>query len=220
MDRTARQITAGPSKALLESFDLGIRQGQVQAVDVINQKVDITLGGGDVTIPAVSHASNYRPHVNDVVWVLTIGNDLLVYDRVGAFGPSIFSTASASFVLTEQARTSSSYGDLATVGPTATVDVSPSGVLLVQVSCWMIMDTNTNGGAMGLELSGANSLSPSDLEAEVFVFGLTNAVGASSKVTLIYGLSPGATTITTKYRSTTGGSSCSFSLRHLWALPL
>lgn len=217
-ERTAKQILGGPS--LREAEPVYLRQGEVKAVSVAAQTVDITLGGQSVVIPGVPHNSNYRPTVGDIIWVKSFGNVLLVEDRIGPFGPSVIATAATDFVNTEESRTSSSYGNLSTSGPSVTVSVSPSGLLLVQVSAWIIMDTNTNGGAMGLELSGANVWSASDLEAEVHVIGLTNALGAASKVTLIEGLAPGSTTVTAKYRSTTNGSSVSFSLRHLWAIPL
>lgn len=219
VDRAARQIAGGPSKALLDSFDLGIRQGQVTAIDVPNQRCDITLGGDAVVIPAVAHVSNYRPSVNDVVWVFTIGSDLLVFDRVGAFGPSVIATAASAFVTADQTRSSTSYGDLSTVGPQLTCSVSPSGRLLVQVSAWCESSVVGDGAAMGISASGANSWSADDLEAQVVYIGTANTLVAASKVTLVTGLNPGNTTVTAKYKSLFGGTA-RFRVRHLWVLPL
>lgn len=215
--RTAKQIMGGP--ALREAAEVYFRQGEVKAVDVPGQTVDLTLGGQSVVIPGVPHGSNYRPTVGDIVWVFSFGNVLLVFDRIGAFGPSVISTASSAFVDTSQTRSSTSYGDLSTVGPQLTCSVSPSGRLLVQVSCWAESNVAGDGALMGIALSGANVAPADDREAQVVYIGTANSLVAASKVTLITGLNPGNTTVTAKYKSLFGGAA-EFTLRHLWVLPL
>lgn len=228
VDRTARAIAGGAS--LLDYPELGMRQGQVVAVDVPNSTVDITLGGDPTVIPGVKHNSNYRPAVNDVIWVFSLGNDLLVFDRVGAFGPSVIDTVAAGTVAAAQSRTSTSYGDLSTVGPSVTVSVSPSGRVLVQVSAWveaLVDGSSAVGGAMGIGATGANTLSAADDEALVVFLDIVCAVAVggntsigASQVSLITGLNPGVTTFTAKYRALVSGETVSFYNRRLWALPL
>lgn len=228
VDRTARTIKGDEP---VRSPTLERRQGKIVAVDVANAKVDLTLGGDTVVIPGVSHISNYRPQVDDTVWVDVNGPDLLALDRIGALGPSVIDTAASAEVTTAQTRTSTSYGDLSTVGPSVQVSVSPSGRLLVQVFAWVeaIVDGSAAvGGAMGIALSGANTLSASDSEALIIFLDLIcgvaiagNTTVGASKTAFLSGLNPGLTTITAKYRSIgTGGDPVEFGLRQLWALPL
>lgn len=80
-DRTARAITGRADEAV-RSPTLSLRQGQITAVDTPGGKVDVTLGGDTASpIPGVRHLSNYRPVVNDTVWCLVQGPDLMVLDR-------------------------------------------------------------------------------------------------------------------------------------------
>lgn len=195
------------------------RQGVVVAVNNTAQTVDVQLGGDSTTIPGVATLSNYRATVGDTCWVDVNGPDLLAIDRAGAFGPSVIATAASAKVSTSQTRSSTSYGDLSTVGPSVNVSISPSGRLLVQVSAWVQSNVAGDGGGMGVALSGANTSSADDTEAQIVYIGTANSLVAASKVTLITGLTPGSTTVTAKYRSLFGGSA-EFNLRHLWALPL
>jgi hypothetical protein len=92
--------------------------------------------------------------------------------------------------------------------------------LLVQVSAWISTDAAGDGGAMGVALSGANTLSADDREAQVVYIGSADSLVCASKITLITGLNPGSTTVTAKYRALQGVATARFELRHLWALPL
>lgn len=84
-DRTARAIT-GKADQAVRGPTLELRQGLVVAVDGVNQRVDITLGGGTEVITGVVHLDAYLPAVNDVCYVLVNGPDLLVLDRHSAPG--------------------------------------------------------------------------------------------------------------------------------------
>lgn len=208
----------------VKSYQLERRQGVVVAVNNSAQTVDVQLGGDtSTTIPGVATLSNYRAKVGDTCWVDINGPDMLAIDRMGAFGPSVISDAVSAFIDTQESRSSTNYGDLATPGPAATVSISPSGRLLVQVSCWLEANVGKGGGVMGIELSGANSRSTDDREAFLVHGDWTSTDGfvqiCASKVTLITGLLPGETTVTAKYKSVSG-SSINFELRHLWVLPL
>lgn len=59
-------------------------------------------------------------------------------------------------VATQENRGSVAYGDVATVGPTATVLVGQSGVVLVTISCLFVMSfVNGNAGFMSFEIRDA-----------------------------------------------------------------
>lgn len=110
------------------------------------------------------------------------------------------SSASASWqaatVDTYQARTDAAYGDCVTVGPTVTTTVTESGILLVGLAA-TYFETIAYGGHMSFTLSGANTLAADDIRS---VF-MTLAERVTSTIFVLSGLTPGATTITAKYRS-------------------
>lgn len=216
VNRTARAIMR---PTLLEAPTLNIRQGQVKAVNVAAQRADITLGGGDVVVTGVAHGSNYRPAVNDVVWVFTFGTDLLIYDRVGAFGPSVVQDAAEAVIGTVESRTSTAFGNLTTVGPTLTAVVSPSGRMLIGVGAACAANVAAEGGFMGVQLSGANTLPPVAESCLANYTGTAQSYVAASKVGLYTGLTPGATTVQAKYATIFGGS-VSWARRQVWVLPL
>lgn len=108
-----------------------------------------------------------------------------------------------------QATSSSTYTDLATVGPEVTIDVPASGRVLVM---WAAQIAAANG-EIGLALSGANTAS-ADLDNQMFSAG--NSSFATFK--LIEGLTPGATTFRMKYK--TDGTSKSFGRRKIAVIPI
>jgi hypothetical protein len=115
------------------------------------------------------------------------------------------SSASSEWIVADTAidlmfepRASSSYGDLATVGPEVTVNVGPSGLLVVSLACYYF-EVLPYGGYMSFELSGANTLAASDERAIFGLFALGQAFPSTSIA--LSGLNPGETTVTAKYRS-------------------
>ncbi len=229
-DRTARAVKGADNEAV-QTPGIDLRQGVVVAVNNAAGTVDVALGGDTAVIPGVKHTSNYRPTINDTVQVIVKGGDLYCIDRLSNDGPSVISGAASANVFTVQSRTSTSYGDLATVGPSMQVNISPSGRLLVQVSTRIecIVDgSDAAGGAMGVALTGANVASPADNEAVIGFLDLVcgvaiagNSTICASMATLLTGLNPGLTTVTAKYRSAgSGGTTVTFWDRQLWAVPL
>lgn len=99
-------------------------------------------------------------------------------------------------ITTSQSTGSTSFTDLATVGPQVTVQVGPSGRLLSIVSATIAKSGTAFFGAMGVQLSGVNSAAP-DLNESLRFEGLQTP--GCSRVVLHTGLSPGNTTVTAKY---------------------
>lgn len=67
----AREVMAPPATGRLR-----LRQGKVTAVAL--GSCTVLLAGSTVPIPGVKNAVGYRPDVNDTVWILQNGPDLLV----------------------------------------------------------------------------------------------------------------------------------------------
>lgn len=117
-------------------------------------------------------------------------------------------------ITTDQATTSTSYTDLATVGPAATVTVGNNGLLLVIWGAGLY--TSAAQKQMSIALSGANTVAASDnyaIRRDGASFDQT-----TSRAKLFTGLTPGSTTVTAKYKTASG--TANFFSRFLLAIPL
>lgn len=120
-------------------------------------------------------------------------------------------------------RTSTSWGDptSGTAGPAVTGVSIETGTALIMLSAWMrfstedttAINTSEYAGAVGLEISGATSVAPADLNAtyvEMFKYnngGITTTDGVFGVLSAAYtypqtGLNPGLHDFTMKYRTT------------------
>lgn len=108
----------------------------------------------------------------------------------------------AAYVATSQTTTSTSFTDLSTVGPVATVDTASSA--LVYVGCTMNNSTAPNYILMGYAVTGASSIAASDDRAFYRQQPDNSADISAGIITLITGLTPGTNVFTAKYRVTGG----------------
>lgn len=116
---------------------------------------------------------------------------------------------------TAQSTTSTSYTDLATVGPSVTVNSGPKALVLV--ACGILSDTNSAAAFAGYEISGATSRAASDTEA-IELDGITaNNTLRTSIASLATGLTTGANTFTMKYRA--GSNTATYSNRQIVVIP-
>jgi len=113
---------------------------------------------------------------------------------------------SGQTITANESTQSTTYVDLATVGPAVTVTVGDSGLLLVSFGFTLGDTSYTASGWMGLDFSGANTIAPIDDDSVqlTYVSNYSNIWNAGSRQRVIGGLNPGLTTITAKYR-TNGG---------------
>lgn len=118
-------------------------------------------------------------------------------------------------VATSQTTTSTSYVDLATVGPTATQDVTERA--LVILSAAISNNTLDTASYASFDMSGANTASANDQWALVNDGVATNGVLRSMTAHLFTGLSRGQTTWTAKYRVSAGTGT--FADRHMIVIP-
>lgn len=154
---------------------------------------DVTITDDGVASPQVSSDSTLT------------GNRVVINGTQLSTGtPSVLSVAYAT-VSTNQTTTSTTFTDLVTTGPAVTVTVPASGALKVTVTSYLSNDTNGDGAVMGVALSGANTVAaPAGSNNLYLQTGGNNMQASLSWV--ITGLTPGSTTVTAKYRATTGGT--------------
>jgi hypothetical protein len=133
-------------------------------------------------------------------------------------------------VNTAQSTSSLSYVDLATVGPSVTVTIGQTGRAMLILSArigWSVADDQA-GGAMGVELTGANVATPGGSgEPGLSKYSEVSTGGAVARADFDYssfvhfyeGLTPGETTFTCKYKSLVSGASADFQERKIAILP-
>lgn len=151
-DRQAAAILGGrPSASTPKDFQPRMRQGVV--TDVTNRAsglISILLGSDTTTpIPGVSFLASYTPVLNDVVWVMQNGTDLLVIGRASGGDIQPFAMASGQVTINLVAATQ---GIQAVTFPTGRFTVGPNVSLTALIGlstpAWWIRTgggTNTTG---------------------------------------------------------------------------
>lgn len=207
--------------------DVRFRQGVVISFNKITLQNVIQVGNSlftDLPVFGVGEATLLA--AGAVVGILVVGageaaktmyitgpivtpNTQAAFDAIGLL--SAQTTADA--VMTQEGTTSTSYVDLATGGPIVTVTVRQTGRLLITLSCWMQWAASvTNGGDMGIEMTGANTLTPTpgtdSIRAWASLGGGNTHTGQWTPCgqRLYEGLNPGDTTIKALYKSVSGGA--------------
>jgi hypothetical protein len=153
------------------------------------------------------------------VWVRAIDttagtgpfNSVAVYDNAVA-GPA------TATVLTAESTTSTTATDLATTTDQVTVNVGPSGLVMVFLSAQLAVNTSTANCSASFVMSGANTSSAGLPYSIRFYAPATNAFGCYGQPFLLAGLSAGATTFKMKYYTNAGAAT--FSNRMISVIPL
>lgn len=145
---------------------------------------------------------------------VTTQGDLLVATGLNALGRY---PVGSNIVATTQSTSSVLFTDLATVGPTVTLNTVNSATVIISALGYSA--TSTHQAEVGVALSGTNSMAASSTRSLI----MRSPAGGTawqqlSYVTRFTGLTPGSTTFTLKYRSP-DGSSVTFSGRALLVLP-
>lgn len=219
------------------------KQGVVQAWNTATGANTVRVAGTDFAdLPLVDSSDLVLISPGDVVGILVVTSGsggfatMFIIGRATGVGDPGIGAAAAfvedlidrrteeATVSASQATTSTGYTDLATVGPAVTIDVRASGRIQVTVSALLTYSNTAGGlagGAMGFALSGSNTAAANDPQSLFAGFNSATTAGidlGSSRVVVLSGLTPGATTVTCKYR--TRGTSCSFRDRHLAVVAL
>jgi len=122
-------------------------------------------------------------------------------------------------VLTSQSTTSTTYTDLATVGPTVTLTTGTSVIVCITSN---MSDVGNTAGFFraSFDVSGATTRAASDDEA--LVVAGTNIAGdpfsTLSRTVVITGLTAGSNVFTMKYKTASG--TAGFSSRNIVVIPL
>jgi hypothetical protein len=122
----------------------------------------------------------------------------------------------SDYISTAQSTSSSSYTDLATVGPT--VSLVTGSTVIVMIAGRGTDDLNDGANAfMSWAVSGATTVSASDTYSWYENQGLNDAFGTN--IAIYTSLTPGFNTFTAKYKKS-GGSSSTFDRRGMVVIAL
>lgn len=175
--------------------------------------------GGRVIFPGTGAAESTIAFMRGTL-VKQIIDDLVAELLVSPAGQDLAAfvigqRAHAAVVATDQATTSTSFTDLATVGPVVPdVPVSAAGKAIVWVGSHSFATsqtpTSSQFGVMSFEVTGATARAPSNDRAftlgYVDVHELSAVDATATTAVLLTGLSEGLHTFTAKYRSLNGDS--------------
>lgn len=125
--------------------------------------------------------------------------------------------AARNFITTDQSTTSTSYTDLATVGPTVTVTIGGNGMALVIWSLGQYSSAGSGGKYSAINMTGANTGTMIDDEA-LRTDG-TGFVGIQERSKLYTGLNAGSTTFKIVYK-VSGATTGQFFARQITVIPL
>lgn len=189
----------------------------------------------DLPVIGVAEVTSYRPGV--VVALVVVGSTWGILGRFVLPGTQdatdaitqLSARTGSQTINTQETRSLNSFGDLATVGPSVTVDIGPSGRALLLLSAkagWSIVGADVfMGGFMSAEVSGANTYAASLLWAAWIEtqHGDTDFATVSATISATYtfeALLPGPTTFTAKYMSGDSGVTADFSRRTITVIAL
>lgn len=121
-------------------------------------------------------------------------------------------TPTEASVATSQSTTSTTYADLATIGPVVTVTTGTQAILLMRAS---LINTAAANAFLAVTVTGASSIPAADANS----LALNTTVGARVGMPVwVSGLTPGSNTFTLQYKVTSGTGT--FQDRHLGVIPL
>lgn len=212
----------------------GYRQGIIRAWNPLTAENTVEVGGALVdNLPILNTTESLLLAPGDVVGILTAGPSWCILGRLTVPGTPEAASAQqaltnpirAAVINTQESTASTTYGDLATVGPQVTVTIGRSGKCLVIINSQMgyATATDTGGCKASFVASGANTLTTSGQRS--INMGLKTGAPSTYRVDqfgatfYLDGLNPGATTFTMKYGAQ-NGATADFSDRVLVVMPL
>jgi len=229
------------------SLPVAYRQGTVLTFDPATLSNTVEVGGTVLTdLPLLGVGEASLLTAGSVVGILVIGGtgakNMVIIGRLVLPGTAdaeeaiglLNSLVFAATVVTQEGRSSTTFGDLATVGPEVTVAVRPSGRLLVVCTCqiqWVeSVASPQRGGWATVEMSGANTVTTTtarDVVLPTANLGLTSPgttamafQGSYCSAGVFDGLDTGSTTVTMKYASQYSGETVDFGRRNLVVMTL
>lgn len=234
-------VVSPPSARVGQAQPMLYRQGIILDWNPLTLENRVRVDGPDgpifenLPVLGTAEAATYGPGA--IVGIATVGQSWAIVGRFVTPGTPEAATAldflgffarSAS-VIDLDPVTSTSYGDLAHVGPAVTVHIGPSGKALVILTAEQFCNQPAGAIYMSFEVTGANSLSPDDGKTlKLGLSGTNTNIDSEHRASSIVYLdasvldTPGETTFTAKYRRSSSGvgANAVTASRNITVLPL
>jgi hypothetical protein len=123
---------------------------------------------------------------------------------------------SVTYLGTSQGTATTTFTDLATVGPAVTVTCGTKAMVII--GCTISNSTAGSGGRMGVEVSGAHTAPAADTNSFLAESGNASDAFKGSWVTIFTPITAGSSTFTGKYRCV-GAATANFSERLVAIVP-
>ncbi|WIY05467.1 hypothetical protein QRX60_17050 [Amycolatopsis mongoliensis] len=213
--------------------DLAHYQGQIVSWDEASGLNSVRVNGAIVSNLRVIRGGiglAYQP--GDTVLIEKRMSQWYILGNVGAPGAGAANQIQSALVAASEATGSTSFTDLATVGPSVTVYIGSSRRALVLVSAYIVATGTASsgtalGGRMSPQVSGASTIA-ADNTLSASLAAVTDPSGfAGAGVTATFlrlytaadGLNVGMNTFTSKYNSRLSSPTCAFASRNLTVIP-
>jgi hypothetical protein len=217
----------------LQSLFVNQPGGLASSVDYVQGTIrswTSTSGANVVELPGGTQLRNVKIlnasvftsfSVGDSVGLLLINNQYTIVGKIKSAGNGLESVQYNSVHVLES-TTSTSFTDLATVGPSVTTYIGPSRACIVLIG-GLIFAAN-NIAYMSCSVGGANSIAPGAAVWSPAQYGPPSTASAYSQTTctalnFLTGLNQGMTTFTAKY-AIDGTLLASFNNRNIMVMPL
>jgi len=167
----------------------------------------------NATLPAATWNATVRDNLNaTAVALASVSSQYFVATGVNALAARLLQTAT---VATSQTTATTSYTNLATVGPAVTVT---TGTIAVAFFCAAVSNTAANSATdVSVAVSGASSVAASDAWRTVLDGVSANQVNRVVGMHCFTGLNAGSNTFTVQYK--VGSGTGTFSDRELIVFP-
>jgi hypothetical protein len=216
--------------------DLAQYQGKILSWDELTGLNSVLVNGAAISNMKVVQSGiglQYQP--GDAVLVGKRMSQWYILGKVAAPGAGAANQIASALVAASESTASTSYADLATVGPVVTVYIGSSARCMVTVSSTISSLANAGtatqqwiGGNASFAVSGASTIAPS---SDFYVGGETWYATASAPVgfylggsrttllTAARGLNPGLNTFTMKYLALSANPGATFFDRTITVIP-
>jgi hypothetical protein len=179
-----------------------LRIGQVTAVDSGTVTATVAYGAGANLVAIAGHhwLDGHQPAVNDYVQVLSQDGDNWIVGKIATTMAAGGTSAATADVTTGQNTTSTSYTDLATDGPSVTLDMDAGQKAMVFLRSEIFNTFLDTTAWASFAVSGAETLAASDSNAIRHRIQSSNDTSRYSSHTLYTAAVTGSHTFKMRYR--------------------
>lgn len=214
----AALLVAGMQQQGNGNTDIGMHTGVVQAWDDTTGLNSVLINGSTFdNLSVITAGPAINIEAGDTVVIFRIQTQYFIFGKVAAAGASAAMRSVSDFTAAGESTSSSTFTDLATVGPTVTAYVGPSKQALVMLSTSVTVPIAVTA-RMSFAISGASTQAAATFRSAHYFSGEAGAIIRLSNIVQVVDLTPGLNTFTAKYLS--DGGSTAFVNRSLAVIPM